>query len=305
MLHIDALKGREMFDNTAKATVQPLSIDFVKIKQELMEADKLYSGLNSVTSADQTDDSMRALVRALYHHSQHYKDALDDSNKMYSTYSEWSSMYRSLKKSPDMHAISTCSDYLDTKQQVKEWQGHIKELTDLLHSLEQDSSIDDSCKQMCNRIVVKVQEATDIVKAVAPSKELSRQLDAYINSQYNEVKLLYGSIHTALRELEVQLGRSASGHHTSIQNLLASVSITRTWKAIRKRAGSTSDDASTHPVDALRDSLSKHITQSQQLLQSLKQDDSVDFKLIELCDSIVSQIKKANAMLIPVTAADQ
>jgi hypothetical protein len=55
-------------------------------------------------------------------------------------------------------------------------------------------------------------------------------------------------------------------------------------------------------VDVLCDSLSEHTTQSQHLLQSLEQDDSVDIKLIKLCDSIVSQIKKAYAILVPITA---
>jgi ferric iron reductase protein FhuF len=95
MLHIDALSGREIFD-TAEANVQPVSLDFVKVKQALMKADKLYSEVNGLTNADQTDNSMRALVRALYHHSEHYKKALNGSNDMYSTYSTWSSMYRSL-----------------------------------------------------------------------------------------------------------------------------------------------------------------------------------------------------------------
>jgi hypothetical protein len=278
-----------MFDNTAKATVQPVSIDFVKVKQALMKADQLYTELNGLTNADQTDDSMSVLVRALYHHSEHYKDALKDSNDMYSTYRLWSSMYKSLKNSPDVHAISTCSEYLKTALQVQKWQEQINSMTTLLRSLEHDSSVDDSCKQICNRIVRKLKEATDLVQAVAPSEELSRQLDAYVNSQYHQVQSMYRSTCFTLQELEVQLG-STSRHYTSIQELLQSLSAIRI------------SQETCNSVAGLCDSLSNHITQSQRLLRSLEEDGSVDIKLIKLCDSIVSQIKKANTMLIPVTA---
>jgi hypothetical protein len=168
-----------------------------------------------------------------------------------------SSMYRSLRTSPDAHAVGTCSEYLNTTHQVAQWQEHINAMTTLLRSLEQDSSIDDSCTQICDRVVRKLKEATDIVKAVAPSEELTRQLDDYVNSQCHQVKLLYRLIHTALQALVVQfrststhytsiqkLLKSVSMHYTSIQKLLKSVSISRTWKATWKRAGSTNDNAS-------------------------------------------------------------
>jgi hypothetical protein len=173
--------------------VQPVPVDIDKVKQTLMNANELYSAVNGVTNdatatttttanAGQPDDSMRALVRALYHHSEHYKVALNISNDVYITYGAWVSFYRQLNDSSNADICSMYSVYLETNEHVQQWQQHTKEATDLLHSLEQDSSVDDSCEQMCYRIVRKLTKAAAMVEAVAPSKTLVKQLTDYMKS---------------------------------------------------------------------------------------------------------------------------
>jgi hypothetical protein len=291
------------------STVQPVSIDFTAVKQTLLKAHQLYLEVRGFTTdetdvattaaadnADQTDDTMKALAAALYsRHSEHYDVAQQISTRIYSTYSTWYNLSWLLRDSLDVSISSMYSAYLRTSKHAEKWQQVIEATTKLLLSLEQDSSIGDSCEQMCYRIVRKLTKATNMVNDVAPSEAVASQLTEYIHSHrattamqtVNQVSLMYSSICDDLQELIVHVGTD-SVHYATVVELAASANSIRDWKV----------DTSTYKIiDSVNDKVSQHVRVSQDLSRGLKRVYSDDHKCTHLCRSIMQQIKTTSKLL--------
>jgi hypothetical protein len=280
-------------ESKSQPTVQPVSIDIDTVKQTLMKANELYSEVNGHTTdataatanADRPDDSMRALVRAVYSHPEHYKVALGISNDVYSTYNAWFSFYRQLNDASDADICSMCSVYLETNVHVKQWQQHTEEATDLLHSLEEDISVDDSCEQLCYRIVRKLTKATAMVETVAPSEELTRQLEEFMKGQamqsVNQVVRICTSIFDDIQQLATLIG-DESKHSFTVSEVAALAEFISYWE----RDASTSES-----VNIVHNTAFKLVHISEDLLQGLKRDYGTDHKCTQLCNSILEQIK--------------
>jgi hypothetical protein len=296
--------------------VQPVAIDFNSVKQTLLKADKLYLEVRGFTAstasatttatasaADQTDDSVQALVLALYHHHEHYDTALQISTGVYSTYSAWCGFLWLFRVSSTANKTSMYSACLRTTEQVQQWQLHIADLTTLLQSLKQDSSVADSCEQMCERILHTLTEATNMVNDVAPSEAVASQLTVYIQNNIvttamqavNKVTYLYRAIYNDLHELEAQVGTD-SVHYATVVELAASADLIKDWH------GDTSTDKS---IDLLYNRVSKHIALSLDLLQGLTRVYGLDGKSTQLCTRIVEQIERASDALAAILVAVQ